>query len=71
MVEISTAGTTILMEFQKYPLMPAQVRPTQVSPQALAQGARVGCSGSASMLPSWISPMVLKEVTSMTKRGMR
>lgn len=51
--------------------MPAQVSPTQVSPQAFTQGSKVGACGSASMLPFWISSMVLNEVVSMTKSGIR
>ena len=51
--------------------MPAQVRPTQASPQARAQGASVGSFGSASMPPSWISGMVLNDVTTMTNSGTR
>jgi len=51
--------------------MPAQVSPTQACPQALNQGSMVGDCGSASMLPFWISSIVLNEVTSMTNSGIR
>ena len=51
-MEMTTAGTVILMEFQKYPLMPLQFRPTHAVVQAFTHGSTVQCRGSATMLPA-------------------
>ena len=61
-VEISTAGTVIFTEFQKYP-------PTMS--QAFNQPMPVNTSGRLSRLPVRISSGVLKLVSSITTSGTR
>ncbi len=61
-VEISTAGTVILIEFQKYP---------STVPQALTQPMPLTTVGQLSRLPELMSSGVLKLVNSMTTSGIR
>ena len=70
-VEISTAGTAIDTEFQKYPRSPSQRTPVQAEDQALAQASKLGSTGSASRLPARISSSGLSEVAIITNKGSR
>ena len=70
-VEMTTAGTTILIEFQKYGLSPVGSTPIWALLQALDQGAVVKADGKASMLPPRISSSGFTEFTSMTNSGKR
>ena len=66
-----TDGIRIRTEFQNPTLMPSHASPVQACDHALIQGSIVGEAGSATMLPTRISSMVLKEVTSVTQSGIR
>ena len=70
-MEISTAGTVILKEFQKYPRMPSHWTPVQASDQALLQPRVVHSLGRAIRLPVRMSMGVLKLVISMMNSGIR
>ncbi|MNT72140.1 hypothetical protein D3C72_2107110 [compost metagenome] len=70
-VEIATAGSVILIEFQKKPCMPLHSTPVQASAHALLQAPPCHSCGSASILPSRMSSSDLNEVVSITYSGSR
>ena len=70
-VQITTAGTTILIEFQKYGRRPVGSTPIWAVLHALSHGSIVQTLGKAIMLPPVISPKGLTEFTTMMKNGSR
>jgi len=70
-VEMATAGSTKLTEFQKLPLRPPQLTPVQALDQALIQASNEICSGSAMRLPPRMSSSVFSDVVSITNSGIR
>jgi hypothetical protein len=71
MIEQITEGIRMRTEFQKPTLMPLHSSPVQAEDQALVQASNVSVAGRATMLPSLISSMGLREVTTMIQSGSR
>ncbi len=70
-VEISTEGTAILIEFQKYLFIPSQVTPIQAVSHADFQASNENSLGKDIRLPVLISFMVFKEVNIIIIRGIK
>src|SRR5688572_14197062 len=70
-VDTSTAGTTIITEFQKNGCRPLQSAPVHAVDQALPNDARSMACGSASSEPPRISSIDLMDVTTITYSGSR
>src|SRR5690349_21663013 len=71
MMDRITDGMRMRTEFQKPTLMPLHSRPVQADDQALIQASKVSVAGQATILPSRISSMGLREVTTMIQSGSR
>ena len=65
-VEKNTAGTTILIEFQKYGLKKVSPAPYPLPPPATAQDSKFNQLGQLKSVPCRISSIVFNEVTTIT-----
>ncbi len=65
-VEMATAGTTIITLFMKNGFRPPQSVPVQAWSQALPQDAKLGLVGSDIRLPPRIWSMSFSDVTIIT-----
>src|ERR671912_1756821 len=70
-MERITDGIRMRTEFQKPTLIPLHSSPVQAEDHALVQASKVKVEGSATMLPSRISSIGLREVTTMIQSGSR